>query len=271
MSLSKEILEKQKQERLRETNISSEGYEMKIVEYKDSHDIIIEFQDEYKCRKRSSYKKFKDGNIRNPYRKMFFGVGYIGEGKYKSREKDGKITKAYQTWHNMMKRCYDPYELNRHPTYIDCYVCEEWHSFQNFAQWWEENVYNCNGEQMCLDKDILYKKNNLYSPNTCLIVPERINKLFIKQQRKRGKYPIGVTAVYCRKVLKLYVQCNILKEGKIIREHLGYFPLNRPFQAFYVYKTFKENYIKQIADEYKDLIPKELYNAMYKYEIEIND
>ena len=29
--------------------------------------------------------------------------------------------------------------------------------------------------------------------------------------------------------------------------------------------------IKQIADEYKDLIPKELYEALYKYEVEIND
>ena len=55
------------------------------------------------------------------------------------------------------------------------------------------------------------------------------------------------------------------------RKHLGYFPLNRPFQAFTVYKTFKENYIKQIADEYKDLIPTKLYKALYKYEVEIND
>ena len=33
----------------------------------------------------------------------------------------------------------------------------------------------------------------------------------------------------------------------------------------------KEDYIKQVADEYKPYIPKELYDAMYKYEVEIND
>lgn len=37
------------------------------------------------------------------------------------------------------------------------------------------------------------------------------------------------------------------------------------------YKTYKENQIKQVADEYKDLIPERLYNAMYEYEVEITD
>ena len=40
---------------------------------------------------------------------------------------------------------------------------------------------------------------------------------------------------------------------------------------FFVYKQFKEKYIKQVADEYKDLIPQKLYDALYKYEVEIND
>ena len=42
-------------------------------------------------------------------------------------------------------------------------------------------------------------------------------------------------------------------------------------QAFSAYKNFKENYIKEVADEYKDLIPTKLYEAIYKYEVEIND
>ena len=42
-------------------------------------------------------------------------------------------------------------------------------------------------------------------------------------------------------------------------------------EAFKSYKTFKEKYIKQVADEYKDKIPKKLYDAMYRYEVEITD
>ena len=54
-------------------------------------------------------------------------------------------------------------------------------------------------------------------------------------------------------------------------EVIEVFPLDKPFQAFTCYKQFKENYIKQVADEYKDLIPQEVYEALYKYEVEIND
>ena len=42
-------------------------------------------------------------------------------------------------------------------------------------------------------------------------------------------------------------------------------------EAFLNYKQFKENNIKQTADKYKDLIPQKLYEALYKYEVEIND
>ena len=33
----------------------------------------------------------------------------------------------------------------------------------------------------------------------------------------------------------------------------------------------KEQYIKQVADEYKGRIPDRLYEAMYKWEVEIDD
>ena len=39
-------------------------------------------------------------------------------------------------------------------------------------------------------------------------------------------------------------------------------------------KQFKESYIKQVADEYKQKYPNfpdKLYNAMYNYEVEITD
>ena len=34
-----------------------------------------------------------------------------------------------------------------------------------------------------------------------------------------------------------------------------------------IIKKIKESYIKQVADDYKDLIPVKLYEAMYKYEV----
>ena len=42
-------------------------------------------------------------------------------------------------------------------------------------------------------------------------------------------------------------------------------------EAFEKYKKFKEEYIKQVADLYKNVIPKKLYLALYNYQIEMED
>ena len=256
-------------DRTSEESCNNFGTPMKIVEYNSNMDITVEFQDEYKARIHTSYQMFKNGGVRNPYDKTVYGVGYIGEGKYKSKGKDGKQTSAYTTWVSMIKRCYDPYYLNRELTYIDCYVCKEWHCFQNFAEWFYKNYYEVENERMHLDKDILLKGNKIYSPETCVFVPQRINLLFVKADKARGKYPIGVN--YHKTPNNLRVRCSVFENGKTKNKNLGSFPLNKPFQAFYTYKVFKENYIKQIADEYKGIIPQKLYEVLYKYEVEIND
>ena len=265
------LRQEQKNERLGETRKNKEslgGYEMKIIKYNGYKDIIVEFQDEHKAKIHTTYQHFEKGDVKNPYYPSIYGVGYIGKGKYKITI-NNKKTDAYKVWYGMLQRCYDPYMLNKCPTYIDCYVCEEWHNFQNFAKWFYKNYYEVEGEKMHLDKDILVKGNKIYSPETCIIVPERINTLFVKCDKSRGDYPIGVdewsNKINGDKWLK--VRCSTLEK----RKHLGYFPINRPFQAFTVYKNFKENYIKDVADKYKKIIPIELYDAMYRYEVEIDD
>ena len=163
----------------------------------------------------------------------------------------------------MLARCYDPKYTQKHPTYKQCEVCEEWHNFQNFAQWFENNYYEIDKQVMNLDKDILIKENKIYSPETCVFVPQNINKLFTKRDNNRGNFPVGVSYNKSSKKYKSY--CNTDKK----QNFLGYY--TTPEEAFQAYKQFKENYIKQVADEYKDLIPEKLYNAMYEYEVEIED
>ena len=258
-----------KQERLGEIRYNKYNTPMKIIEYKSAKSVTVEFQDEYKFKVNTSYGNFKKGEITNPYDKTVYGYGYVGEGKYNRKDNHNR----YEKWSKMIRRCYDPYELNKRPTYINCFVCDEWLNFQNFAKWYEENYYEVKDEIMALDKDILYKNNKIYSPKTCIFVPKRINSLFIRSDASRGEYPIGVSYYYKkdRDWERLMVSCHIYENNRTKNKFLGYFSLDKPFQAFYCYKQFKENYIKQVADEYKDLIPKKLYDAMYKYEVEIND
>ena len=104
---------------------------------------------------------------------------------------------------------------------------------------------------MNLDKDILAKGNKIYGPETCIFVPKRINLLFVNNNNKRGKYPIGVRRSYN----KLQAVCIIRDEdGNDKSIFLGSFELNEEDKAFKAYKDFKESYIKEIADKGKSVL-----------------
>lgn len=192
--------------------------------------------------------------MKNLYNKTVYGVGYIGEGKYKITINTQR-TKVSNAWKNMIQRCYKGSET--HPSYKDVLVCEEWHNFQNFAKWFEENHI----DEWHLEKDILKKGNKIYSPENCCFVPPEINYLFIKCTRKRGEYPIGISLVHDR------FQVTLRKNKKTI--NLGRFDTTE--EAFYVYKVAKEDYIKEMAEIWKPLIETRVYEALYNYQVEITD
>lgn len=251
-----------------EKGINNFGSKMIITEYRKYSDIDVYFPEYNWTFKHSAYKEFKKGNIKCPYEARVYSVGYMGEGKYISKI-NGKLTKCYQTWMNMLGRCYDEKLHKKHHTYINCEVCDEWLCFQNFARWYDNNYYEVKGQIMDLDKDILYKGNKIYSPNTCIFVPHNINLLFIKGDKARENYPIGVC--YHKRDKKFQSYCNIYdyEENKTKKKYLGSY--DTPEKAFEVYKQYKEKYIKKVADYYKDKIPDELYQGLYNYEVEITD
>ena len=250
-----------------EKGINNFGSKMIIVEYRKYSDIDVYFPEYDWTFKHSTYQSFKNGEIKCPYEKRVYGIGYLGEGKYKPKE-NGKHTKVYKTWKDMLGRCYDTKIQEKYPTYKDCEVDKKWHNFQNFAKWYYDNYYEVEGERMELDKDILFKHNKIYSLETCIYVPHTINSLFIKCDKCRGSSVIGTTP---RKNGKYEVQCWLInpKTGKSKNEYLGRYDSQE--EAFKIYKYYKEKNIKQVADYYKSLIPQKVYDALYDYEVEIDD
>ena len=212
------------------------------------------------------YGTFKKGNVKCPYEPRTFGVGYLGEGKYTTTE-NGKLKKYFKIWSNMLRRCYDPKHRERYPTYKDCKVEDYLLNFQHMGEWLEDNYYEVPGEKMCLDKDILHKGNKVYSRDTCIFVPERINILFTKRDNARGNDPIGVVQVSSG---NYQVNCHN-EYGKQI--YLGTYLTEE--QAFNAYKQYKEKIIKEVIDSYEGKIPEPFYSrlkiAMYNYKVEIDD
>lgn len=270
-------MNRNKTDRTGETNMSNEGCVMKIVQYNSRNGIIVEFQDEHKYRVHTNYQTFKKGKCKNPFYPSVYGHGYLGIDKEsdvpKTKElKDGKsvITWEYTKWMNMLQRCFDNKYKERKPTYKDVTCCGRWLCFANFLEDLEilKNEYNWDEDiKLNLDKDILHKNNKAYSLENCILVPDWINTLFIKSDATRGKYPIGVS--YHKGAKKYRAQCNI--NGRYVG--LGYYNITE--QAFYAYKTAKEQETKRIAEECvsKGYITKDsrLYNAMISYQVEIDD
>lgn len=266
MGVTKLEMERQRIERIGEIRYNKFGTQLKIVEYNYEKDIKVQFNNTNYFVK-SSYREFRKDKLTCPYDKTICGIGYLGEGRYKTFDTDiKKPTKEYDAWRSMIRRCYD--EQHKLDAYKDCTVCEEWHNFQNFAKWYEENYYQVDDISMHVDKDILVKGNKIYSPETCLIVPGLINGLFVNTKNTKGNLPTGVYNRKNRQPIRPFVaQCHTIDLG--MQKTIGSF--STPEEAFYAYKEFKEKYIKEIADKYKTQIPEKLYNAMYKYIVEINN
>lgn len=169
---------------------------------------------------------------------------------------------SYNTWFQMIRRCYNESERHLHPTYADCTVCDEWLKYSNFKEWFDnpENGYR-KGYQ--LDKDILLKGNKVYSPDTCCFVPNELNSITTKANTLRGDTPIGVSK-NGNKYRAAYGRLN-----KLI--YIGLY--DTPEEAFQAYKKAKEAWMKEYGEIlYKDgLITEKVRDALSRYKVEITD
>jgi hypothetical protein len=131
-------------------------------------------------------------------------------------------------------------------------------SQENYNAWKNNPNFN-------VDKDIICKGNKEYSPDKCCLVPNRINNL-IKVSR-RSKYLLGVH--YDKTSKKYYAKCK----DSNLNEYVSIGPFNTEYEAFLIYKQYKEAVIKQAAErEYANgMISRQCRDALMKYEIEITD
>lgn len=150
--------------------------QLKVLKYVDAYNVVVQFIDTgFKTTARAS--NIRNGEVKDRMSPSKYGVGYIGIGVYTSR------SRAYGVWCSMISRCYSSKSLEMHPTYKGCSVAKDWHNFQVFAKWFEDNYVD--GYQ--LDKDLLVVGNKVYSEDTCVFVTPKINLFITDSAAKRGR------------------------------------------------------------------------------------
>jgi len=178
-----------------------------------------------------------------PYKtnKLIYGLGLNDANYVVKRTVNGKRTTCpfYRKWIAMFKRAYCQDYHKKNPTYTECSIVKEWHSFMNFRAWmmfqdWEDKQ---------LDKDIIRPGNKVYGPNTCVFVTKHINSL-LTNMSVENKYTKGACI---KKDGNLEVMCSV--KGK--KQYVGRFSTHEA--ASKAYREFKSAHIISVANEQTDV------------------
>ena len=190
-----------------------------------------------------------------------YEVGFNSGGFYPIMESPNVKSKCYNVWKDMLRRGYSKSYKDKRPTYKDVTVCEEWFDYQSFAEWF----YNNHKEGYQLDKDLIKRGNKVYCPEFCRFIPHDLNSLLVNTAGSSRNYNLPLGVCWSKDRDKYTAWCNN-GEGKTV--NLG--SRDTAVEAFNLYKTYKENLIKEKACNYhtKGVIDDTLYESLLVYEVD---
>lgn len=175
--------------------------------------------------------------------RLVFGVG-INDADYitnKATRVNGRLVKEWQcpihqTWSSILRRCYSLYLHKRLPTYVGCEIHPDWVSFMGFRDW----MLSQDWEGKHLDKDLIFRGNKLYGPDTCVFLSQSLNNFTTARAGCRGKYLIGV----CKTRSAFLAQCRnpFTRRG----ERLGKFPTE--MEAHLAWQAKKHEHALKLAE-----------------------
>ena len=183
-------------------------------------------------------------------KRTYEGVGYVGADTSDIDYESYSFIK----WKNMIQRCYSDVVHKLKPYYMDKEVCIEWLNYQNFKIWFDAHYIP--GTKVDLDKDLLYKEGNIYSPETCAFMTHFLNTVFEDRgiesnikQNDDGTYSVSMI------VLNKKMDIGVFDSEE--EAHTGFI-------------DGKIDYICDLAEKCKDKVPDYVYEGMLNYKIEID-
>lgn len=238
-----------------DTFTTRDGLVCNVIGYRNSTDVDIMFVDSGYSTNVNACSVYNGVNLRDPYYKYLFDVGYTGTG-HSVTTGSGENTRHYGIWAALLTRCYSKRTVYR--TYFDCYVEEYLHNYSNFYNFVDPMEGFHLGYHM--DKDLLVRGNKVYSRDTVSYLPHIIN-VAIQGSKTNRKLDLPA-GVFYRKDNGKYRAISG-EYGKNV--NCGHF--DDPMKAFRAYKESKEKYLKELAETYKGTIDSRAYNALISYQV----
>lgn len=139
---------------------------------------------------------------------------------------------------------------------------------QEFIKWYLEHYYECNGEEMDVDKDLFGDGSGMYHEDFCCLLPKGLNTLLAnsKKHYKDGEtpdntLPLGVR--YNGKTNKYHAEIQFTgTEKQIILSEK-----DTAEEAFQEYKIMKQADILMVVAKYKEYIPDYIYDRFLTVEV----
>jgi len=169
------------------------------------------------------------------------------------------VTLSGQRWESINKRCEtNGDQQTKFPRYKG--TANLFLGFNEFVEWSREEVgYDLRepvGKQSwayCIEKDILGNGSKVYSPDTCLFVPNAVNIFLTARNASRGDYPIGVA--WKEKNKKFQAQVRDRNTSRYLGLH------SDPMEGHRAWQAGKIDIGRNFALEFKDWHGK-LYNGL---------
>ena len=180
-------------ERVGEKFITLEGYPGEIIGVGTRHGKVVvciygtsEFKREVSISEMTS--------VRHPDHPTVYGVGYLGRATQFSNTKLENSTKGnphYIKWFSMMRRCYSEAKgFIDKPAYDGATVDPVWHNYTVFEKW--SKAHEITAVRVDLDKDLLNPGGKVYSPVTCVYIPQWLNVAIANTRSNNAEEWAGV-------------------------------------------------------------------------------
>lgn len=174
---------------------------------------------------------------------------------------DGKSTREYRIYRDILTRANDPKYHEKKPSYIGTTISDRWLDFQTFASDINNmigfNEVDENGRVFSIDKDLLSKGGKVYSKETCCFVPYKINSFLANVQTKKNGLPPGVSYIKRDNIYR----ASIHIDGK--SQNLG--QSKETQKAYEIYCQARNERARELAEIYKNQIDPKAYRVLKEY------